>query len=418
MALFDKLFRKKKDEEESRAPSSSTRVRDAVQNLYQQSAAFQQQAVQADMDVARAGTQRAQNAAKDMYAAYAAQQEAAAREKERQDRERIARQRELEQQRQEAEAARLEQERAAREEQQKRLAEATRNIYSAVKQKTQNLYSQAQEKSRRASERMAENTPRMYGNLDASARQQEEQLRINRELQQEQQEQAKQAAAAAFNAIPGQLAKGFMNSDEDAMRAQLQREGYSDSAIDAALAAGLISPTARYDRTQEANFGGQAAANYNLGELQQEADILLGQGIIRGDQDMIERGMELRQRAADYQQNNQTALENDSGTVGNMFANDIAQYLPQATYQQMAALPLQPLAMLGKSGEAVAQALGSGSLSSTTMAGAAYADMVENGADPETAARLIGKKRKRDDRRGGAEAFQKKNCITGGIVVY
>ena len=503
MALFDKLFRKKKDEEESRAPSSSTRVKDAVQNLYQQSAAFQQQAVQADMDVARAGTQRAQNAAKDMYAAYAAQQEAAAREKERQDRERIARQRELEQQRQEAEAARLEQERQAREEQQKRLAEATRNIYSAVKNKTQNLYSQAQEKSRRASERMAENTPRMYGNLDtnpmarqavqnpdgtystvdtfsryengkevlvpsviykdgrwqhvdedeawehylqtgenfgkfdtpeeateyainlhenqaqwfddptgtaanmlqereqssrvqralqdimdASTRQQEEQIRLNRELQQEQQEQAKQAAAAAFNAIPGQLAKGFMNSDEDAMRAQLQREGYSDSAIDAALAAGLISPTARYDRTQEANFGGQAAANYNLGELQQEADILLGQGIIRGDQDMIERGMELRQRAADYQQNNQTALENDSGTVGNMFANDIAQYLPQATYQQMAALPLQPLAMLGKSGEAVAQALGSGSLSYTTMAGAAYADMVENGADPETAARL------------------------------
>ena len=423
MALFDKLFRKKKDEEESTAPSSSTRVKDAVQNLYQQSAAFQQQAVQADMDVARAGTQRAQNAAKDMYAAYAAQQEAAAREKERQDRERIARQRELERQRQEAEAARLEQERAAREEQQKKLAEATQNIYSAVKQKTQNLYSQAQEKSRQASERMAENTPRMYGTareflerqddntgtvanmlqereqssrvqralqdiMDASTRQQEEQLRINRELQQEQQEQAKQAAAAAFNAIPGQLAKNFAVSDEEAMRNTLRQAGYGEQAIDEGIESGLFNPTARYDRQQTANFGGQAAANYNLGELQQEANILLGQGIIRGDQDMIERGMELRDRAAQYQQVNEAALEYDSGTVGNMIARDFAQYLPQFTYQQMAALPTQPLAMLGQYGEAAAQAFGSGSLSYSTMAGAAYADMIENGADPEAAVQL------------------------------
>lgn len=193
----------------------------------------------------------------------------------------------------------------------------------------------------------------------------------------------------AFNLVPNRLAKTFAKDDEETMREMLrQYGGYGDEAIDKLIEQGLVSPTARYDTVQDNSFTGQAKANYILGDLQQQANILLGQGIINSDQDMINRGFELKNRASQYAQANKEALSHDSGVIGNTLAQDMAQYAPQFVYQQAAALPAQPLALLGKPGEAAAQAFGAGSLSYTNMAGAAYADMVDRGADADTAAKL------------------------------
>ena len=199
---------------------------------------------------------------------------------------------------------------------------------------------------------------------------------------------AMKAGSAVFNFVPNRLATGFNLSDEEQMRNQLRSAGFSDSAIDDMIARGEVNPTARYDRTEGDSFFGKATANYNIGELSQQADILIGQGIITGNREFLERGNELRRRAAEYSARNEEALNHDSGMLGNMLAENMAQYAPQATYQQLAAAPFQPLSLLGDKGEAVAQALGSGSLSYTTMAGGAYANLVDKGVDPEKAARL------------------------------
>jgi len=213
----------------------------------------------------------------------------------------------------------------------------------------------------------------------------------------------KKAGGAVFNAAPGAIAAGVNqiasasepvdiniteDTDLDALRYQLQQAGYGDKVIEQIIATGKIDPQARYNVQQDDSFWGQAAANYNLGNLSNQADILIGQGIIRGNQEWIDRGYELKALAERYQQDQEGALSHDSGTLGNMLAGELAQHMPQELYQQIAALPYQWMSKLGKYGEAGAQALGTGSLSYTTMAGAAYTDLVERGVDPETAVKM------------------------------
>jgi len=219
-------------------------------------------------------------------------------------------------------------------------------------------------------------------------RQQAGELAAQENVRQGMTDSLKKAGSAVFNFVPNRLAANFNVSDEDQMRYQLQQAGYSDKRIDEMIASGFFDPTAYYKKAQDADFYGQMRANYTVGDLTQQADILIGQGIITGNQEFIDRGNELRQRAADYAALNEEAISHDSGTLGNMIAKDLAQYAPQAIYQQMAALPYQPIAALGEKGEAVAQMLGSGSLSYTTMAGSAYTNLIEQGVDPEKAVQM------------------------------
>lgn len=193
----------------------------------------------------------------------------------------------------------------------------------------------------------------------------------------------------AFNFVPGQLAKGFSASDEDAMRATLRQAGYSDKAIEEAIASGQFNPTARWDATQDQNIFGKAVANYNIGDLNQMVDIMRGQAVLNADEALMQRANEISARAAEYMQRNQGAAELDTGWLGNMFAGDFAQYLPQRVYQTAASLPLQAtVGNIPKIGTALSQAFGAGSLTYTTTVGSSYNNLIERGVDPVVAANM------------------------------
>ena len=412
MAFWNK---KKKDEEESTKPSSSTdsaptsRAARALRDLFNATVQGQQKAVQADQAVARETNRQVTTAARNIIDATTRGQQAATRADQA-----VA----GAQNKKLADAAaglysayQQQQERAAREQMARQSAQmqaptqraqdAAAGLYSAYLNQQQSGMPMIQAPTPRAADaasalrsitaprrQNSEPAERDDGILANLFRQQAGEMAAQDRVREGMVDNAMKAGSAVFNFVPNRLATGFNLSDEEQMRNQLRSAGFSDSAIDDMIARGEVNPTARYDRTEGDSFFGKATANYNIGELSQQADILIGQGIITGNREFLERGNELRRRAAEYSARNEEALNHDSGMLGNMLAENMAQYAPQATYQQLAAAPFQPLSLLGDKGEAVAQALGSGSLSYTTMAGGAYANLVDKGVDPEKAARL------------------------------
>lgn len=390
------------------AKTNTTKVQSAVRNLYQQAAAQQQRAVQADMAVRQAGTKRVQDAVQGLYSAYQRQQEQQTISQLRQaQEERAAAQRlysgirdaTVTGQRNAAQA-----DMAVQQAQSQRLQSALQAIYNAA--------SRQQEQAARA--QVEQDRARMEAgrNLYQQTLQRQQQAaRADLDVQRARPYSMQDIYSAAldkvneipdalagskmFNAIPGELARtmAFDQNNEDAMQAEMLRYGYTrDQIADVIenLRQNPVDQYARYKDVEGDTFFGQARANFELGDLQQQADILLGQGILQGNQEWIQRGMELRALAEQYAQNNSEALGRDSGWLGNMIAENMAQYAPQFLYQQIASLPGQAVAMLApnKYTTAAAQAFGSGSLSFTTMAGAAYENLTEKGAEAEKAATM------------------------------
>lgn len=389
------------EEEEEETGSASSRVIDAVRNLYQRVVDNQRRAVEADQAVARetarqvtsapktvysaldratqstaqadlavrrAQTQKVQDAARNIYGAYQQQQERAARDQMAEQ----TRQRQAQQQRMQAATAALYRQSQIQQQANRNQAETMRKVYGAANQAA-------------AGGGIGQTLEKIRNGEDLLANSRDAINKLPRLM----------ADADLFQGYHRQMAEslGFDQRNEEAMRREMERAGYTGEQIQTELGRlreSPVDPLDRYRDTESDTWQGQVAANYELGELQNQADLIIGQGVIDNNQDMIRRGMEMRELAKQYANNNQEALNHDSGWLGNMVFGNLAQHAPQALLQQAAALPAQilPTLLPNKVTEAIAQATGSGAMSYRTMAGAAYIDLIEKGADHETAARM------------------------------
>ena len=172
------LFKKKKDEEESGAPSS--RIIDAVKNLYSKAVESQKQAVQADQAVAREQARQITQPVQKIYSAYDQGTQAAAK-------------------------ANM----ATAQAQNQKVQNAARQIYSAYQQQQETAArDQMAQQTRQLQERQAQQSQRMQDaerNLYQQAQRQQEQLQFQR---QQMQDQAK-ALSGIYNtariSVPQQL---------------------------------------------------------------------------------------------------------------------------------------------------------------------------------------------------------------------
>ena len=182
-------------------------------------------------------------------------------------------------------------------------------------------------------------------------------------------------------------------SAEDQVENQLRLMGLSSEQIQKVHENGSYDTLVkqaenRYQDIQPANVEGKATANLTLGMMSQQWQIMMAQGVLRADEEMLNKAWELKRQSEEYAARNEAALNYDAGTVGNALAGDIAQYLPQNLYQRRAAAPFALFGADSQWLEAISQGFGTGALSYNSMLGASYADLVEKGADPVAAANM------------------------------
>lgn len=191
---------------------------------------------------------------------------------------------------------------------------------------------------------------------------------------------AQEAAAEPEDAALTNLLQAGLSSEQIA---RMKQDGSYDRLV------GLAAN--RYQDTQNADALGKATANAMLGLMSQEWQLMMAQGVKDADQELLEKAWERRRQAQEYAERNAAALNYDAGAKGDdvvdILTGDMMQYLPQFLYQQRAAAPF---GLFGDSKwlDMISHGLGTGSLSYSTMMGASYADLVDNGADPVDAARM------------------------------
>lgn len=165
------------------------------------------------------------------------------------------------------------------------------------------------------------------------------------------------------------------------------------AAVAAKDNAGTIDYIAKYaDKERKDNFGGQFAANYDLGTISQDSAIAWDDYLDDPTEENRKKAEALSVAAQEYQAKNAAALD-DENAVLPWITKSLASYLPQFFGQQAMQIPLgiiTAVATLNPANYKYGATVGSGVYSYRTMRGAAYRSLLDAGV-PEEKARAAAK---------------------------
>lgn len=164
-------------------------------------------------------------------------------------------------------------------------------------------------------------------------------------------------------------------------------------AVSAKDNAEMIDYIAKYaDTERKDNFGGQFAANYDIGKINEDSAAAWDEYLSDPTEENRRKAEALSVAAQEYQEKNAAALD-DENAVLPWITKSLANYLPQFVNQQAMQIPLgiiTAVATLNPANYKYGATVGSGVYSYRTMRGAAFRSLVEAGV-PEEKARAAAK---------------------------
>ena len=159
-------------------------------------------------------------------------------------------------------------------------------------------------------------------------------------------------------------------------------------AVSAKDNAEMIDYIAKYaDKERKDNFGGQFAANYDVGKINEDSAIAWDEYLDDPTEENRRKAEALSFAAQEYQEKNAAALD-DENSVLPWITKTLANYLPQFVNQQAMQIPLGIItaaATLNPANYKYGATIGSGVYSYRVMRGAAYRSLVEAGVPEEKA---------------------------------
>ena len=164
-------------------------------------------------------------------------------------------------------------------------------------------------------------------------------------------------------------------------------------AVSAKDNAEMIDYITKYaDKERKDNFGGQFAANYDVGKINEDSAIAWDEYLDDPTEENRRKAEALSVAAQEYQAKNAAALD-DENSVLPWITKSLANYLPQFVNQQAMQIPLgiiTAVATLNPANYKYGATVGSGVYSYRTMRGTAFRSLVEAGV-PEEKARAAAK---------------------------
>ena len=159
-------------------------------------------------------------------------------------------------------------------------------------------------------------------------------------------------------------------------------------AVSAKDNAEMIDYITKYaDKERKDNFGGQFAANYDVGKINEDSAIAWDEYLDDPTEENRRKAEALSVAAQEYQAKNAAALD-DENSVLPWITKSLANYLPQFVNQQAMQIPLgiiTAVATLNPANYKYGATVGSGVYSYRTMRGTAFRSLVEAGVPEEKA---------------------------------